>query len=509
MTKMPPAKAKGLQELLNKIVQPDPPLKVDGVIGPKSVEALKKFQSKAGLKQTGEVDGDTAVVVARAMKTGKLEKDPPTIFVDLGGGKYAGFTEKEWEQARKRAIDNLLRGPVREMKMKAEMAMTEWEHFDALNSDQYVVSFLIELTRGQKLPPKGTIAKAVAVAAEMERLAKSGDFQGFCRRAPGAAKEVNEALTTMRSYREEMIEGGGNWVTGLETTKWVAFTSLSVYFAPVVGASMGASAVATAVVGGAAIKGVESAAGEIGNWSAGNLSGQGVGGSISRVLIDTAVGAVGGILSKGMGGKAVGDVIFGKISEGIIKKLAIDGVSKTVVQKLTTWFLAEGGKKVLEGAVSDAAKALKGDPKMTIGTFAENIAANFLKGCALGPFNNAFKAFSKGRTPPMDDSTRKKVQKQIEDKVLKEVGNNTIHIKQFQKLMDEKWDKLASDTIAKALSKGMEKIAPAVIDKLKGQPNEAAITKAIQNELYTDALLNECRDLVADELIKELKKKKK
>ena len=510
MPAMPPAKAKPLQEMLNKVIGPKPPLDVDGVFGEKTVAVLKEFQKKAGLKESGEVDAETAPVIARVMKTGKIEKDPPEVYVDLGGGKYAGFTQKEWEQAKKKAVDNLMRGPLREMLMKVEAAESEYDFFTELNGDQYVVATFVSLTRGAKMPNYSVISKARSAHAELEKLAKAGDFQGFSRRAPSAAKEVNEALEAMRSYRETMIEGAGNWVTGLEATKWASFTALSVYFAPVMAAQLGAGAVAGAVVGGAAVKGVESAAGEVGNWSAGNAKGQDPGGMISRVVIDTAVGAVTGWLSKGgAGGKAVGEAIMTKISAGIAAKLALQGTSAKVLEVATKYFLNEGGKKVLEGAVADAAKALKGDPKMSVKTFAENIAANFLKGCAFGPFNQAFKKFTEGKQVPMPEGDRKKLQDAIEKKVFKELPDDNIMKQAFDKAMKAKFDKLASDTIAKAISKTFEKAVVGIFETLKGTPNPKAIEDELQAQLITPDVVNECRDVVADEIIKELKKLRK
>lgn len=510
MPAMPPAKAKALQEMLNKVLGLKPPLDVDGVMGPETENALKQMQAKAGLRQSGEIDADTAVVVARAMKTGKLDKDPPTVFVDLGGGKFAGLTDKEWEHAKKKAADNLMRGPLREMLMKVEAAEAEYDHFTELNGDQYVVATFITLTRGAKMPNYSVISKARSAHTELEKLARAGDFKGFSQRAPGAAKDVNAAVDAMRSYRESMIDGAGNWVTGLEVTKWAAFTALSVYFAPVLAAQAGAGVVAGAVVGGAAVKGVESAAGEVGNWTAGNAKGQDPGGMISRVLIDSAVGAITGFLSKGAtGGKAVGEAIMTKISAGVAAKLALGGASTKVVEAATKYFLNEGAKKLLEGAVTDAAKALKGDPKMTLAAFGENVAANFLKGCAFGPFNQAFKKFSEGKVVPLPDGDRKKLQDAIEKKVLKELGDDNIMLQAFQKAMKEKFDKLASDTIGKAISKNFEKAVLAVFEGLKGAPNQKAIEDQLQRELIIPEVVNNCRDVVAEEIIKELKKQKK
>ncbi|MFQ5622258.1 MAG: peptidoglycan-binding domain-containing protein [Paracoccaceae bacterium] len=84
MATMAPAKAEKLQDMLNKVVKPKPPLNVDGIIGKKTKAAIKLLQSKAKLKQSGEIDSETAIVIARVIKTGKIEKEQPKHFVKIG-----------------------------------------------------------------------------------------------------------------------------------------------------------------------------------------------------------------------------------------------------------------------------------------------------------------------------------------------------------------------------------------------------------------------------------------
>lgn len=71
--------------MLTKIVKPDPELKVDGVMRKATVAALKEFQKTAGVKQSGEVDTETAPIVARAITTGKIEKDQPECYRQIDG----------------------------------------------------------------------------------------------------------------------------------------------------------------------------------------------------------------------------------------------------------------------------------------------------------------------------------------------------------------------------------------------------------------------------------------
>jgi len=504
---MPPAKVKPLQEMLNKVIGPKPALKVDGVFGKQTIAAMKAFQKKAGVRETGEVDAETAPAVARAMKTGKIEKDQPEVFVDIGGGKYAGFTQKEWKSEKKKMAEKLLSGPVREAQMKAAEAKSTWEHFNDLNSDQYIVSFFIETTRGAKLPNKGLIDKAEKAASDLEALAKAQDFSGFMRRARTASGEINSALDEMRKYRSEMIDGAGNWITGLEGTKWASFTILSIYAAPAAAASLGTGALASAVVGGAAVKGLESAAGEIGNWSAGNAKGQDPGGMISRVIIDTATGAITGLLSKGGGGgKSVVEAITRGITDNIGKKLVAKGVSEKAVEYVVKYVMSEGGKKALEGAVGDAAKALKGDSKMTKEQFVANVIKNFGTGVALGPLNKWIDEKSSLKNVVFDGETKKKVQSAVEKELLKD---GTMFVDAFRADSDKLLAKYGADVIKKAVGKTVGEAIGAAIQKVVDVEDIKALEKAFMDKFMTPQVANQCAAPLADEIRKDLKKKLK
>lgn len=509
MPAMPPAKAKPLQEMLNKIIGPKPPLKVDGVFGEQTISALKEFQKKAGVKPTGEVDADTAPVVARAIKTGKIEKDQPTKYVEIGGGKYAGFTDKEWKSEEKKMADKLLAGPVREAKIKAAEAKNAWEHFNELNNDQYIVSFIVETSLRTKLPPKSLIDKAEKAAWDLETLAKAQDFGGFLKRARTAPGEINAALDAMRTYREKIIDRSGTWVTGLEWTKNGSFFVLSLYAAPMAAASLGTGVLASAVIGGAAVKGLESASGEIGNWSAGNAQGQDPGGMVSRVVIDTLVGAVTGWLSKGGGGgKSVAEVISRGIAENIGKKLVAQGISKEAIEYIVKYVMSEGGKKVLEGAVADAAKALKGDPKMSWETFGDNVVKNFGTGVALGPLTKWIDEKQGMRYFTFDGDARKKLRSSVEKEILKK-ANGEIHIEAFYKEADKMIDKYAAEVAKKALGKSIGPTIGEAILKTVKVLDIKALERTFRVLLLDAGAINECSMLMGEKIYDELKKKKK
>jgi len=506
MPTMPPDKAKKMQAMLNKVIKPKPPLSVDGIVGPKTKEAIKSLQKKANLRATGEIDGETAIVVVRAMKTGKLEKEAPTKFIHLGGGKYAGFTDKEYDKQLKKFIRQLKRGPLREMKIKVAMAETEWEHFSKLNKDQWFVSFCVEVTRSTMLPKKTVITKARTAHDELDSLADAGEFHKFSRKAPKAARTVNFALEQMRNYREEMIDGGGNWVTGLETTKWASFTILSVYGAPAAGAALGASALTTAVVGGAALKATESAAGEIGNWTADNKKWK-EGGAVSRVLTDAAVGAILGYLAKGASG---GKHIVESATKGIVSRLAklagFKALSEKTLSKIAIHLLTEGAKGTLEGAVQDAGKFAQQSKKITLEKFLENLVTNFMKGLALGPIGAIVDKYTKGNKIPISDKDRKK----ISDGVMKQVAKNlkgATHIKEVEKQVKATVDEMLEKVVANTTTKSIEKIIEGIFSDAKGPMSPKALDKAIRDEIMLPKFLEKYTSELTKEVNKKIKKK--
>lgn len=507
MPNMPPAKAKALQEMLNKVIGPKPPLKVDGIFGGLTQAALKELQKKAGVKPTGEVDPETAPVVARAIKTGKIEKDQPTVYLPVGGGKYVGLTDREWDRERKKMIDNLMRGPVREAKMKAAEAKACWEHFNDLNKDQYIISFLVETTRGASLPPKTLIDRAERAANDIEAVAKAGDFNGYWRQARNCATTVNAAVDAMRKYRNEMIDGSDNWITGLEVTKWGSFTFLSIYAAPVVAAELGAGVVASAMIGGAGVKALESVGQEVGNWTAGNAKGQDPGGMISRVLIDAGVGAITGFLSKGgSGGKSIVEGITRGLTESVGKTLVAKGVSKNAVEYVIKYVLTEGGKKFVDGAISDAAKAIKGDPKMTIDQFIANCVKNIATGVALGPLNKFIDDSKNLKDISFGADTKKKLQVAVEKEILKK---GEVMLDVFRKNADKMVEKYAADVLKKLAGKTVGDLISKAIEQVVKPDDVKALRTKFSELLFTQKTINECAGPLADEILKDLKKSKK
>ena len=493
------AKLEKIQQMLNEKVKPKPPLTVDGKWGKNTSAALKLMQAKGNIPTTGEVDAATGLVLARVFKTGKIEKEPAILFI-THGGKTLGYTQKEYDKAKKEIIAKLKSGPLLTMRQAANAAESLWNHFDKQNKDQWFVSWCIETTRGVDLPPQSMIKNALKVVAKMEGHISSGNISKFHAEQKAAEKTCNIAIAKMDAYRQDMIDGGGNWVTGLEWTKTGSFTFLGIFAAPVAAGALGTGALASAVVGGAAVAATKSAATEIGKGAAGQKDWS-VGGAVANVLIDTGVGAIIGSFNKGgAGGKHLYEAALAKVGPKLAAEHGFKTLSKETAKRFAAYLMTEGAKSTTEGAIKDAAKAAKGDKKMTMEKFAGNLATNFLKGVALGPMGSVIGKYGTGVIP-------KKFQTKIWDQALKAVSKSsggTVHISSIDKKAVEMAEKLVGDMMKTAVDK-------AVSDTLKGAkgPIDAKkLEKKLEEQLFSSKQMKVYVAIATKEAEKALKKKK-
>lgn len=492
------AKLEKIQEMLNEKVSPKPPLVVDGKWGKKTSAALKLLQAKAKIPTTGEVDAATGLVLARVFKTGKIEKEQPILFMTYGG-KTLGFTQKEYDKAKKDIIAKLKSGPLFAMRQAANATEFLWKHFDKQNKDQWFVSWCIETTRGAKLPPESLYKNAQKVVAKMEGYLASGNIAKFHAEQKAAEKTCNTAIAKMDAYRQNMIDGGGNWVTALEWTKTGSFTFLGVFAAPVAAGALGTGALASAVVGGAAVAATKSAATEIGKGAAGSKDWS-VTGALSNVLIDTGVGAIIGVFNKGgSGGKHIFEAALAKIGPKLAAEHGFKTLSKETAKRFAAYLMTEGAKSTTEGAIKDAAKAAKGDTKMTMEKFVGNLANNFLKGAALGPLGAVIGKFGTGAIP-------KKFQTKIWEQALKTVSKSsggTVHISDIDKKATEMAEKLVGDVIKTAVDKAVSD----TLKSLKGPIDPKKLEKKLEEQLFSPKQMKIYIAIVTKETEKAMKKK--
>ncbi len=491
-------KLKKIQEMLNKMVNPKPPLEVDGKWGKKTSAAIKLLQAKAKIPTTGEVDSATGLVLARVFKTGKIEKEQPVLFVQ-DRGKTIGYTQKEYNKAKKSIIEGMRKGPLFKMKIASQSAQSLWKHFDSLNRDQWFVSWCIEVYSSADLPPKSQIDNAIKTTKKMESYLKSGNISKFLAEQVAAERTTNQMLAKMRKYQEAMISGGDGLVEDLEWTKTLSFTFVGVFAAPVTASVLGTGALASAIVGGAAVAAAESAASEIGKGSAG-VKDWTPGGAVKNVIVDAGVGGIVGIFNKGgSGGKHVFDATITKIAPKLAAEKGFKTLSKETVGRLAVYLVTEGAKSTTEGAIKDTAISIKDKKKMTLEKFTTNLALNFVKGVSLGPLSGVIGKYASG-------TIDKKFKSKIWDIALKEMSKSskgTIHIDAINKRTIELVEKMIGDMIKADQNLAVDN----ALKKSKGPISTKAFEKHMEAFLFSNQRLKTYSAIAAKMAQKSLKNK--
>lgn len=500
MAKMSVDKAKKLQQMLNEVVKPNPPLMIDGIIGRNTKAALKLLQKRAGLKQSGEVDTQTAPVLARAQSTGKVEKEQPEVFIEING-KLIGLTMAQYETRKKALIADLRRGPLRQMMLNVSTAEDAWNYFDALNKDQWFVSFCIETTRRVSLPPRGILTKARQAYQTCEKALSGGDLSRYHKIYPAAEHTVNDAVKQMHAYRREMIEGGDNWITGLNFTKTASFTFVGAFAAPATGAALGTGVVVSAMIGGAAVSATQTAAGEVGKWSAGT-AGWNASDALRDTVVDAGVGAILGLIGKGGGGgknivNAAADKVFSKVA----KEQGFKLLSKQTAKKAAVYMMTEGAKGALTGAVNDTAKRMKGDKKMTLDSFAENLAVNFVKGAAFAPVGKVISGFASKAAERLDSKDKDKIASLVATELKKQAKKGSAAV--TKDVIDTRAKKLIDGVINAESKKVLDRLLEEIWEKEKGPLTPPMLEKKLREYLMRPQWLK----VVAQTAAKELKKK--
>ncbi len=499
MAKLPKAKVERIQDMLNNLMNPSPPLELDGLFGKKTAEVLKQLQYIANIKQSGKVDAETAVVIARVMKTGKIEKEQPAVYLKING-KQVGYTQKQYDKIHKDIVAKLKAGPALKIRQNANAARAIWNHFNKMNSDQWFVSWCIEATRGADLPSASVITKALKASQKIDGHLNSGNLGKFNADFPNAEILANEAASQMYAYQHTMIDGGENWVMGLQFTKAASFTFVSIFAAPVAASALGTGALASAVVGNAAVAITQSAAGELGNFAADKKDWT-PSGALANVMIDGGVGAILGVFAKGgSGGKYVFETAVKKLGPKIAAEQGFKFLSKNTLKSVSVYLITEGGKGALEGAVKDAGQAAKKDPKMNGDKFVENLVVNFAKGVALGKIGSVIGKFGSGKIPKKIDD---KIWIQALKSLSKSSKGKSFTMDDIDNKTKEMIVKMIEDASKKAIDEGVQK----VFSMMKGAVNASTVEKKLEAELFSDQRMKEYIAIATKELKKAQKKK--
>jgi len=432
--------------------------------------------------------------------------EQPTHSVTLEDGTTLMFTKAEYEARVAALCKELKRGPLQRMKSAVEILADQWQHFYDMSDDQYVVAFFVETFAGTDLPNKSIVTKAQDAFNKCEGALSASDLDGFNKGCAGAEKAITDGMKKMKQYQEDIESAGETTIIVLEFTATASFTFCSVFAAPVVATVAGTGVIASAVIGGAAVAATHSSATEIGNWGAGGFdaSWDGVKDSATNVLIDTGVGAVTGLISKGgSGGTHVVESIAAKIAPKVATETGFKLLSTAAVKKVTVVLVTEGCKQATDDAIKNVGALIKGDPKMTKEKFFDDLAVSWVKGAALAPLGHVIDKFAGKAYENLDPKDRAK----IEDLVGKEVSSrlkDDIHIDTFNNLVKDRTDELVKKYVGDMIKKNSEKVIEKTVGEIKGQYSPTAIEKSIRESLFESPEYNEAIETTVKELVKEV-----
>jgi hypothetical protein len=286
-------------------------------------------------------------------------------------GKRGSLSKLEFEDLRKQ-MREALRGALRAAQQQAVTARGLWDHFNELNTDQYIVGWCIQLV-GPDLPDVTLIVDAEAAVKRLESALNGTDFDKIAAALADVAPPVNTAAKAMWTYQKAVIGHAENWVVGLEFTRDVSFEVVK--------------AIAKFETGGkgaplidAAAEAVKRTATEVGKYSAGTSGG--VVSAVKNVAVDAVVaGGVGLLLKDGGRGKALIESAVKKVAP-LIAKGWLAGASRVAVEKFLTNWLQKSGEKALDAAFKEAAKVITGDTRPE--EFTDKLAKSLANAFALG-----------------------------------------------------------------------------------------------------------------------------
>ena len=436
------------------------------------------------------------------------ENDPdmqPTHKVVTPDGKTLMFTKAEYEAEVAKICREIERGPLMRMKGAYERLRDKWQHFYDMNDDQYIVSFIVETVAGADLPSKSIVTKAEKAYKKCERAAAANDLEGFTKNCGEAEKTITDGMQKMRTYQRE-IEGAADFtVTVLEFTATAAFTFCSVFAAPVVASVAGTGAVASAMIGGAAVAATKSTATEIGHWGAGGFdaSAEGFKDSVTNIFIDTGVGAVTGLISKGgSGGTHVVDALVTKAAPKVAAEAGFKILSKEGAKKVTLYLVTEGAKSATEDAVKNVGAMLKGDPKMTKEKFFDDMAVSFVKGVALAPLGAAIDKYADGAFDKLSPDDRGKIEDLVSKGVSKRLTDD-IHIDAFNREIKDKTDEIVKKYVGDMLKKNSELVIQKTIADMDGPFTPKAVEQKIRDNLLSSPEKDEAVEKAISDLVKQ------
>ena len=465
------------QKLLNKASRQSRAPE-SGAFDKNTVAAIKQFQTESGLRPTGVLDDKIMDILRKSANA-----DQPKYQITLNGKIYL-LTDADYASLIKR-IKEEFRAPMQALRGSVVEARGYWDNMKELNNDQYIVSWCIEAWARTSLPSESVIKNAEKAVAETERALTAGNLKAFALIFPKAQEAANKARVAMKTYVSQMIDGGSSIQTGLEFVKGSSFLVVGILAVPVA-ASFVAGAVVAGVVAGAGTSAVETLAEEAGKGIAGTSDGGGQ--AVLNVLRDAFIGGSIGLLIKGKGAEKILAKVGPMVAKRLTGKLFKDASEKVVVKWLILYF-KKNGADMLEGIMKDTMKAYRANAdKLTLEKFVGIVVREVATAGVFSKFGKA------GDLSGKEVLKRVSMRQRIEwlEQMGKDAQPGDVE-KLFGKIFEDTYKDWGG------------KVFDAVLGKLTGSEEPAAVEKKIMDEAATNKLLIKA---MTEEVAKQAKKKK-
>lgn len=313
-------------------------------------------------------------------------------------GTTYGFTESEFEEFKNSIIAEIRSSQLTQIRIKSESARSLWDHFRELNDDQYIVSWFVEAFRRVELPAESRIQFAERQVQNVESALVSRNLDQIETALRNAETNVNAVLDQMRHYRDSMIDGASNWVTGLQITSTACFAILAVAGGAVLAAPAAAGGAGLATGTANIIMGGSTAL----LSSVSNEVGEGIAGTQDEnwgrdIFVDTVIGAIAG----GIGGE-IASRIAGRAAPALVLRVtgSTDQALITAVKNVMEGSLSSA----FGGAITDTANMMTGN--QTWDGFIQNLITNLIAGGFAGQMVNILPVSQRDLWARLAEATR-------------------------------------------------------------------------------------------------------
>lgn len=398
-------------------------IKVDGIVGDKTIKAIREFQKAfvTKIKPDGLVSTNKQTIKAlnekpKAAKDDEASK-PQVFIVELDKEFYKFKTEKEarafvktlkkvtirgkeilltpkqYDAYVKDFLKGLMLAYVRDLRHRAQGANTIHDYFATINLEELFASWAVQSWWGPKFPSVKVPLAASNAMEKVDGAMRSGNPLKILMAIAANEPIINKSYETMFKYRKAVINRSDGWIKALEFTETASFIILGALAGPALVVAGGATLTQAAFLVGVGTSALPSIGNEVGKSLVGTS--EGAMAAIYNVGIDSMIGGTIGVVLKGSTGTEVLKSVEKKLFEKTVNSGWFKKISNNTIKKWLAGYIATTGKASIEETVKTIGnrfgKSLKGE-SYTKKKFYEDVGGGVISTFTAGflkPFENA------------------------------------------------------------------------------------------------------------------------